>query len=418
MNRIDEMPRWRLIVTRTLRQAWVRAAIYCAAGVLTALLAWRFQFNVPDDFALQVGADAVGNVLSIVAASMLTVTTFSLTVLVNALGSASSGITPRATTLWSEDRRAHNALATFLGAFMFSIVGIIALSTRSYGPGGRLVLLGATVVVIVLIVVTLLRWMQQLTVFGRVGETIRLVETAASKALLTRRNRPHLGGVPPDPAHRQSNPIFPKEIGYVQHIDMLALSRAMHGQNAPLDVAVLPGAFVHPATPLAWVPAGSGPGQIEAVRDAFMLGHERSWEQDPRFGLSVLAEIGSKSLPPTAADYGTAIAVIGAGLRVLAQWVPDPAAPAAKPEYPLIRVPGLSTDDLLEDFFQPLAREGAGIVQVPVRLLKALAALKALSPECFGEPARRASSLVTQHAELALVLPSEKAAVVALALHG
>ncbi|MBP0496491.1 DUF2254 domain-containing protein [Pararoseomonas indoligenes] len=410
------MPRWRLIVTRTLRQAWVRATVYCAAGVLTALLAWRFQFNVPDNFALQVGADAVGNVLGILASSMLTVTTFSLTVLVNALGYASSGITPRATTLWSEDRRAHNALATFLGAFMFSIVGIIALSTRSYGPGGRLVLLGATVVVIVLIVITLLRWMQQLTAFGRVGETIRLVEEAASKALRARRDRPYLGGIPPDPGHRQPRPVFPKEIGYVQHIDMMALSRAMQGRDAPLDVAVLPGTFVHPAAPLAWVDTGADTARMDAVRDAFLLGHDRSWEQDPRFGLSVLAEIGSKSLPPTAADYGTAIAVIGAGLRVLSQWIPDLTVPEAEPEYPLIRVPGLSTDDLLEDFFQPLAREGAGIVQVPLRLQKVLGALSGLSPERFGEPARRASFRVTEHAELALALPSEKAAVVALTL--
>ena len=413
---IDDMPRWRLLLFRTLRQAWVRAALYCAGGVLVALLAWRYQFNVPEDLALRVGADAVGNVLGILASSMLTVTTFSLTVVVNALGSASSGVTPRATTLWSEDRRAHNALSTFIGAFMFSVVGIIALATRSYGPGGRLMLLGATVVVIGLIVVTLLRWMQQLTNFGRVGETIRLVEEAASAALRARRDRPHLGGVPPDPAHRQPRPVFPEGIGYVQHLDMAALSRALRGRNAPLDVAALPGAFVHPASPLAWVEAGIDEAGVRAVRDAFLLGRDRSWEQDPRFGLSVLAEIGSRSLPPTAADYGTAIAVIGAGLRVLSQWVPDPAAPAAGARHPLVRVPALSTDDLLEDFFHPLAREGAGIVQVPVRLQKALAALAALSPDRFGEPARRASARVTEHAEQALTLPSEREAVVALTL--
>ncbi|MFC0409144.1 DUF2254 domain-containing protein [Roseomonas elaeocarpi] len=416
MNKNNLIPRWRLMLSRTLRQAWVRAALYCAGGVVTALLAWRFQFHVSEDLALSVGADAVGNVLAILASSMLTVTTFSLTVLVGALGSASSGVTPRATTLWSEDRRAHNALATFLGAFMFSVVGIIALSTHLYGPGGRLVLLGATVGVIGLIVVTLLRWMQQLTRFGRVGETIRLVEQAAAAALRARRDHPHLGGVAPDPAQRQPRPVYPERIGYVQHVDMAELSRALRGREVMLDVAALPGAFVHPATPLAWVDAGMDAASQRAVCDAFLVEHDRAWEQDPRFGLSVLAEIGSRSLPPTAADYGTAIAVIGAGLRVLSNWVPAPQGPPAEPEHPRIRVPALRTEDLVEDFFAPLAREGAGIVQVPVRLQKTLDALRSLSPERFDASARRASALVTEHAALALTLPSEKAAVEALTL--
>lgn len=411
------MPRWRLILARILRQAWVKAALYCVGGVLTALLAWRFQFHVPEDFALSVGADAVGNVLSILASSMLTVTTFSLTVLVNALGAASSGVTPRATTLWSEDRRAHSALATFLGAFMFSVVGIIALSTRIYGPGGRLVLLGATVVVIGLIVVTLLRWMQQLTRFGRVGETIRLVEAAASQALRARRDLPHLGGVPPNRDERQPRPVFPERIGYVQHVDMGALSRALRGRDAMLDVEALPGAFVHTATPLAWVDPAMDEACVAAVREAFLVDHDRAWEQDPRFGLSVLAEIGSKSLPPTAADYGTAIAVIGAGLRVLSNWVPDPGHRPPEPQHPCIRVPALSADDLIEDFFHPLARDGAGLVQVVTRLQKALAALALMAPDRFGEPSRRASLLVTQHAHQVLTVSSEKAAVEALTLH-
>jgi uncharacterized membrane protein len=412
------LSRWRLLLARTLRQAWVRATLYCLGGVATALLAWRFQFLVPENFALSVGADAVGNVLSVLASSMLTVTTFSLTVLVGALGSASAGVTPRATTLWSEDRRAHDALATFIGAFLFSVVGIIALSTRLYGAGGRLVLLGATVLVIGLVVITLLRWMQQLTRFGRVGETIRLVEAAASRALSDRSERPHLGGVAPDPMRRQPRPVFPERIGYVQFVDMAALSRALGQRDVRLDVAVLPGTFVHPATALAFVDADMELAGVKAVREAFLVQDDRSWEQDPRFGLSVLAEIGSKALPPTAADYGTAIAVLGAGLRVLSHWRQRPDAAQAEPEYPRISVPGLSTDDLVDDLFAPLAREGAGLVQVGVRLQKTLAALVLLSPQRFGPAARRASLLVTQHAAAALALPDERATVQALTLDG
>ncbi|MGC5781084.1 DUF2254 domain-containing protein [Methylobacterium sp. NFXW15] len=415
MARPRPISRWRLILSRALRQAWVKAALYCLGGIVAALLAWRFQFLVPEDLALSVGSDAAGNVLSVLASSMLTVTTFSLTVLVSALGSASAGVTPRATTLWSEDRRAHNALATFIGAFMFSVVGIIALSTHLYGSGGRLLLLGATVIVIGFIVVTLLRWMQQLTSFGRVGETIRLVEQAATKALRARRELPYLGGIPADPVHRQPVPVFPARIGYIQYIDMAALSRALNGRAVMLDVVALPGAFIHLATPLAYVDREMPAQSREAVCKAFLVADDRSWEQDPRFGLSVLAEIGSKSLPPTAADYGTALAVIGAALRVLATWIPD-GEPAPEPDHPHVRVPALSTDDLLEDVFHPLAREGAGIIQVPVHIQKALAALVEMAPDRFEIAARQLSQVVTDHANVALALPAEKSKVEVLTL--
>jgi hypothetical protein len=168
----------------------VRAALDCVGRVPTALLAWRFQFRAEEDLALSADADAFGPVLSILASAMLTVTAFSLTVPVNARGAASSGVTRRATTPWTGDRPAHDALATILGAFMFSVVEIIALSTPLYGPGGRPVLLGAMVVVIDLAVVVFLGWMRQLTRFGRVGETIRPVEQAASRARPRRHTAP------------------------------------------------------------------------------------------------------------------------------------------------------------------------------------------------------------------------------------
>ncbi|WP_431357193.1 DUF2254 family protein [Pseudomonas syringae] len=114
---------------------------------------------------------------------MLAVTTFSLSTMVTAYGAASSGVTPRATTLVMEDTTTQNALATFIGSFLFSLVGIIALSTGVYGAQGRVLLFAATIVVVILIVYTLLRWIDHLSKLGRMGETIDLVEKAAIDAI-------------------------------------------------------------------------------------------------------------------------------------------------------------------------------------------------------------------------------------------
>ncbi|MCY2449393.1 DUF2254 domain-containing protein, partial [Klebsiella pneumoniae] len=93
---------------------------------------------------------------------------FSLSIMVTAYGSATTNVTPRATRLVVEDVTTQNVLATFIGSFLFSLVGIIALSMGAYGERGRVILFIVTLVVIALILITLLRWIQHLTSLGRV----------------------------------------------------------------------------------------------------------------------------------------------------------------------------------------------------------------------------------------------------------
>ena len=165
------------------RRIWLRASLFSIAGVLTALLAARLAPFIPDELSLTVGGKAVDNILTILASSMLAVTTFALSAAVTAYGAATSTVTPRATQLLIEDRFTQNALSTFVGTFLFSIVGIIALTTGFYGDRGRVVLFFATVVIVAIIAITLLRWIQHLSTFGRVQDTIERVERAALTAM-------------------------------------------------------------------------------------------------------------------------------------------------------------------------------------------------------------------------------------------
>ena len=127
---------------------------------------------------------------------MLAVTTFSLSIMVTAYGSATTNVTPRATRLVVEDVTTQNVLATFIGSFLFSLVGIIALNMGAYGERGRVILFIVTLVVIALIIITLLRWIQHLTSLGRVGETTAKVEQAAIETFIARAKSPCLGGYP------------------------------------------------------------------------------------------------------------------------------------------------------------------------------------------------------------------------------
>lgn len=174
--------RWVWHLSKITRRMWFRASLFSILAVLTALVAIGLAPYIPSDLPTKIGADAVDNILGIIASSMLAVTTFSLSTMVAAYAAATSNVTPRATRLVMEDTTTQNVLATFIGAFLYSLVGIIALSTGAYGSTGRVVLFVVTAGVIVLIVVTLLRWIDHLSRLGRVSET-----TQASKRQQQRR---------------------------------------------------------------------------------------------------------------------------------------------------------------------------------------------------------------------------------------
>lgn len=401
--------RWQWVLAQIGRRLWFRASLFSLLGVASALLALAFKDYVPQSLANSIGADAVDKILNIIATSMLTVTTFSLSIMVAAYSSATSTVTPRATPLVMEDNITQNALGTFIGSFLFSVVGIIALSTGAYGSKGRVLMFVVTIAVIALIVIALLRWIDHLAQLGRVGETSDRVEHAACEALRDRLRLPNLGGsrlASSEAVPANARAIYPQYIGYVQHIDMPALAELSASPDSALYLLAMPGSFITPGEPLAAV-IGIAPEEDERLRAAFSVGKRRSFEQDPRFGASVLAEIASRALSPAVNDPGTAIDILGRGVRVLALWTQVEAEAQDELDCSRIHAPDLLLGDLFDDLFTPVARDGAGLIEVCIRLQKALLNLARLDPR-YRTDARRHSCLALKRAEAVLTLKEDK----------
>ena len=387
--------KWRWIIVQFSRKLWVRALLFAVLAVITALAAIFLKHLIPDDLSTKIGADAVDNILNILASSMLAVTTFSLSVMVAAYTAATSSVSPRATRLLMEDTTTQNVLGTFVGSFLFSLVGITALSTGVYGNEGRVILFVVTLGVIALIVATVLLWIEHLSHLGRVGETSERVEQATLKAVQQRIQYPWLSGAPLTDAQQipaDTLPLYAEKIGYIQHIDVAAISQWAEKAEARVYITSLPGAFVHPKRVLARV-AGTHELDQEKLQSAFSIANERSFDQDPRFGLSVLSEIASRALSPAVNDPGTAIEIIGRGLRILCHWKePNTGDSECIIEYPQVLVPPLKLEEFFDDFFTPIARDGVNMLEVQIRLQKALDALAQL-----GEPFYQIARDHTQH---------------------
>ncbi|WP_295042296.1 DUF2254 domain-containing protein [uncultured Paracoccus sp.] len=409
------MSRLRWILSRLRRTLWVRVSLYALLGFAAAILASLASRFMPWTLPIDISADAIDSLLTIIASSMLAVTTFSVSSLTSAYGSATSNATPRATTLLTQDQFVQSVLATFIGSFLFSIVGLVALKVSFYGPQGRAVLFLVTILVIVLIVLALLRWINQLTKLGRVGDTIDRVERAASLSLQARLDLPFLGGRPLDhvPPAAPVHAVCSTRIGYVDFIDAESLSGICDDIGADIDIRVLPGAFLYGDSVLAVIHGYADRADDDLdrrIRRAFSIGAARSFDQDPRFGIIAMSEIGLRSLSAAIHDSGTAIDVIGRQTRLMTLWSEGwGRAERDRPRHPRLRVPPLSHDDLFEDAFNLIARDAAGQIDIVARLLKALHALTRIGPAEARRAAERQFRIAVERADAALTGRDDRA---------
>lgn len=389
--------KWLWGVRRLLGKIWAPVVGYGLVGVVVAVAAPFVPRFLPAGLTSKIGVESVEPILTILATSMLSVTTFSLSIMVAAYSTAAGGATPRAIQLLQGDRTTQRVLASFIGAFVFALVGIIGISARVYGEEGRFVLFIATIGMIIAIVFNLMRWVQHLTNFGRLTDTVARMETAFSEAFEMRLAEPSFGGHIGKHIPDEGRPIVSNKVGYVQHLDVGALAKLAKTLDARIYVTAIPGDFVHAGTALAYLvgdhlpihlddePEGAELVISKAVGSAFSVDDTRTFDQDPEFGAIALSEVASRALSPAVNDPGTAIDVLGRLVRVFSLW---PMRERVTVAHVAVWVPALDAGRILAAAVGPIARDGAALREVMIHVIDALAALDHIAPEAYGAAAR------------------------------
>lgn len=404
--------RWSWWLIQLSRRIWFRAVFFALLSVAGALLAVVVAPLIPSGFAARFSVDALRDILEILASSMLIVATFSLSTAISAYAAASSDTTPRVTELLMQDPTAQNALSTFVGGFLFSLVGIIGLSAGIYGENGHIVLFLLTVVMVSAIVVTFLRWVDVLSNFGRVPDAIERTASAAADAVAGWVERPYLGGREADDGMHGEFEVNGRRMGYVRHIDMAALQKLAKKARGQILVRAGPGAFVDGQKPLALSTFEPDDEARRAIGDAFDVADNRTFDQDPEYGISALAEIGIKALSPAINDPVTAIRVIDRLVGVLTDW--GNASGSEEPAYDRVYVPPLDAGELVRVAFSQLALYGARDVRVGARLQEALRLLSRVDDPPSAAAAREQANRALELAQAALVLEQDYARLCAI----
>lgn len=403
--------RLRFLLNRISERLWIRPLAMCVLSTALVFLAKTADDTGIGQLVPAITPDSIETLLTIISASMLVISTFAVVSMVSAYASASSTATPRSFSLVIADDVSQNALSTFVGAFIFSIVALIALENGYYDRAGRFALFALTLMILAMVIITFVSWVDRIARLGRLGGTIDKVEAATAAALQRRRCAPTLRGVPAGRRQNEGQPIFGGSIGYVQRIDVDVLQAYAEKSRLRITVAALPGTFSAPGRALAYVTAASGDlSDVDArqIAQEFTIGNGRQFDEDPRFGLVVLSEIASRALSPAVNDPGTAIGIIGTFVRLLALWnEPIEGDDARVPECDRVEVPEVSLRDMFDDAFTAIARDGAGTIEVAGRLQKAFESLASIGDAEMRDAAKHHSRLALARAENVLAIPED-----------
>jgi len=401
----------RFMLRRLKEKLWVKPLFICLLSIAAAFLA-----QVADQMGLfprapEVTSESIKMLLSTISSSMLVMAVFAVGSMLSAYQSASSAATPRAFTLVLADDVSQNALSTFIGAFIFSIVAQVALTNGYYERDGRFTLFVMTIFVFALVIFSFIRWIDRIAHLGRLDTIIKKTEDATEEALCRHLNEPTLRALKAE-GRIDGVAIYAQTIGYIQRIDIGGIQSIANENDLFIEVASLPGAFAAPDKPVAYIRSSqltlAEKIDTQAIAKCFFIGSNRTFDEDPRFGFVVLSEIASRALSPGINDPGTAIRIVDAFVRLLSQCAQNSTQTEPKQvDFDRVAIPEILLNDMFDDAFNPVARDGAGTIEVVIKLQKALSTLADLGSAPMKKAALGRANLVFAHAENALKVSEE-----------
>lgn len=311
--------RMRMLWVNARDSLWLIPSLLTLLGGGLALLLTRLErsgalsMGGGEHWFLGGGPEGAGAVLSAVSTGLITVTGVVFSVTVVALQLASSQFTPRLLRNFVADRSNQVVLGVFIGTFTYALLVLRVVESPSAGTEGFIprAAVGVGVMLFLASVGFLVHFIHHASrsirvpvIMERVArETIRNVESMFPERVADPADEQELE------APADTVVITSRRSGYLQAVDARALFE--HGEEKQLVIRMerMIGDYVLPDSALAtaWPPGLVDDGVRDVVRRAFVLGEERTPEQDIEFGIIEISDIAVKALSPGINDPRTAV---------------------------------------------------------------------------------------------------------------
>ncbi|MEQ8765475.1 MAG: DUF2254 domain-containing protein [Planctomycetota bacterium] len=395
---------------------WFIPATMAGAAVALAFLSVAVDKPLTEWLALSLGLNFTGGaegasaVLGIIAGSMITIAgvVFSMTLV--ALSLASSQLGPRLLRTFMRDSTTQVVLGTFIATFLYCLLVLRTIRRAeevSFVPHLSVtlgVLLAvASVGVLIYFIHHVSVSIQANEIAARIGQQLLgRLETLFPDQIGA--GAPKVQTEPHDSSFleafdRDSSAVRADGDGYLQFIDGAALLALAVEEDIVVRLERKPGNFVVANCPLAliWPKSRATDKITDQVRSLFVLGNQRTSDQDIEFGVNQLVEIAVRALSPGLNDPFTAMMCVdhlGSVLcRLAARDTPSPHRYDHQNQLRVI-APANTFPEVMDAAFNQVRQYSRTSVAVTLRLLETIAVVAGF--------ARRPGDLAAlrQHAEM------------------
>jgi len=394
------------------------AAVALALGMVRldrALLAGR---DPAAGWLFGAGASGAREVLSAIAGTMITVTGVVFSITIVALQLASSQFTPRVLRTFTGDRGNQIVLGVFIATFTYALL-VLRTVREGVGDQAEPFVPAASVSLAIVLAVVSIGFL--IYYISHAANSIRasvIIDRAAHDTigLIDQLFPDEIGRPAPPPSTAPEAPSVPATLvlasgaGYLQAIDADALFDLAEKRAFLVRVEPLIGEFVLPGAQLAAVwPAATLPPPVErAIRDALVLGPERTLQSDVEYGLRQLADIAIKALSPAVNDPTTAMHCLDRLAEVLvraAGWTGAEIRSDGRAAL-LLRTPSFAR--LADVAFAQIRHYGAADPVVAAYLATTLGRLAPRVPPAAQAALRQQAAALLVDAHAALEVPADR----------
>jgi uncharacterized membrane protein len=303
---------------------WVVPAIELLVAAALFLLTYRLDRAAYNGSLTLPGwvnngsADAARQILTAIAAAVITVVGLVFSILIVALTLASTQFGPRILRTFIRDRGVQLTLGTFVATFFYAVLTLGSVSSGSHGDFvphlSITVCLALTLVdlgVLVYFIHHVARSIQLPEVIaGIAGELSNAIENEFANE---DRHRAPLAAAGPllDLLEAEGAPIAATTSGYLQFVRYSTLVDIAVECDAAIELLYRPGHFVVRGLPLARVwPAPASLNVTRGLAKAHVTGANRTLRQDLAFAIDQLVEIAIRALSPAVNDTFSALTCI------------------------------------------------------------------------------------------------------------
>ncbi len=269
-------------------------------------------------------ADGARAVLSTIAGSMITVAgvVFSITIVVLTLASSQFG--PRLVKNFMNVRANQMVLGAFVATFIYGILvlrTVNAVTDETFVPGlsvsTAIVMSLGSLGVLIFFIHSVSESIQAQHIIARVRHDLEKAVDRIFPEKLGKTEGPAHGPIErdydiPTTCDRQACQVAAEQSGYLQSVDNDALMGIAVEADLLVHLGYRPGNFITRGSVLVTVWPGEkvDPELAEKINAIFILGTERTLEQDVEFAISQLVEIAVRALSPGINDPITATTCI------------------------------------------------------------------------------------------------------------